>query len=98
MQTIFERVRRSPKRVVFAEGEEEQVIRAALAFVNQGLGRGDPGGREDRVLHTAAQAGLELATASKCITPNCRRATPFMRNFCLNVCSAGVFCCAIVSA
>ncbi len=60
MQTIYERVRRSPKRVVFAEGEEEQVIRAALAFVNQGLGRAILVGREDRVLHTAAQAGLEL--------------------------------------
>ena len=38
MQRIIERVRRSPKRVVFAEGEEEQVIRAAYSFVNQGLG------------------------------------------------------------
>ncbi|NBT22970.1 MAG: NADP-dependent malic enzyme, partial [Methylocystaceae bacterium] len=38
MQNIFERVRREPKRVVFAEGEEEQVIRAAHSFVNQGLG------------------------------------------------------------
>ena len=60
MQTIYERVRRSPKRVVFAEGEEEQVIRAALAFVNQGLGRAILVGREDRVLQTAADAGLEL--------------------------------------
>ncbi len=60
MQTIYERVRRSPKRVVFAEGEEEQVIRAALAFVNQGLGRAILVGREDRVLQTAAEAGLEL--------------------------------------
>ncbi len=60
MQTIYERVRQSPKRVVFAEGEEEQVIRAALAFVNQGLGRAILIGREDRVLQTAANAGLEL--------------------------------------
>ncbi|MFY9627014.1 MAG: NADP-dependent malic enzyme [Methylocystis sp.] len=60
MQTIYERVRRSPKRVVFAEGEEEQVIRAALAFVNQGLGRAILVGREDRVLNTASAAGLEL--------------------------------------
>src|SRR6476659_10053096 len=35
MQLIIERVRRTPKRVVFAEGEEEQVIRAAYSFVNQ---------------------------------------------------------------
>jgi malate dehydrogenase (oxaloacetate-decarboxylating)(NADP+) len=27
-------VRRQPKRVVFAEGEEEQVIRAAVSFVS----------------------------------------------------------------
>src|SRR5271157_3387344 len=33
MQRIVERVRRTPKRVVFAEGEEEQVIRAAHSFV-----------------------------------------------------------------
>jgi malate dehydrogenase (oxaloacetate-decarboxylating)(NADP+) len=60
MQTIYERARRYQKRVVFAEGEEEQVIRAALAFVNQGLGRAILVGREDRVREAAANAGLEL--------------------------------------
>ncbi|MCB8821842.1 NADP-dependent malic enzyme [Microvirga rosea] len=57
---IFERVRRFPKRVVFAEGEEEQVIRAALSFVNQGLGRAILVGREDRIHATAEQAGIDL--------------------------------------
>jgi malate dehydrogenase (oxaloacetate-decarboxylating)(NADP+) len=60
MQTIFDRVRSEPKRVVFAEGEEEQVIRAALAFVNEGLGRAILVGREARVMETAAAAGLAL--------------------------------------
>jgi len=60
MQTIFDRVRSEPKRVVFAEGEEEQVIRAALSFVNEGLGRAILVGREARVMETAAAAGLEL--------------------------------------
>jgi malate dehydrogenase (oxaloacetate-decarboxylating)(NADP+) len=60
MQTIYERVRADPKRVVFAEGEEEQVIRAALSFVNQGLGRALLVGREDRVVATAKAAGLDL--------------------------------------
>ncbi|QFU17550.1 NADP-dependent malic enzyme [Microvirga thermotolerans] len=60
LNRIFERVRRFPKRVVFAEGEEEQVIRAALSFVNQGLGRAILVGREDRILATAAQAGIDL--------------------------------------
>jgi malate dehydrogenase (oxaloacetate-decarboxylating)(NADP+) len=60
MHTIYDRVRRDPKRVVFAEGEEEQVIRAALSFVAQGLGRAILVGREDRVAETAKNAGLEL--------------------------------------
>mgnify|MGYP001180877485 CR=1 FL=1 len=60
LNRIFERVRRFPKRVVFAEGEEEQVIRAALSFVNQGLGRAILVGREDRIQATAAQAGIDL--------------------------------------
>jgi len=60
MQSIFDRVRGEPKRVVFAEGEEEQVIRAALSFVNEGLGRAILVGREERVMQTAAAAGLEL--------------------------------------
>ncbi len=44
LQRIYDRVRRQPKRMVFAEGEEEQVMRAAMSYVNQGLGRGDPCG------------------------------------------------------
>ena len=43
-QTITASVRAHPKRVVFAEGEEEAVIRAAAAFQNSGLGQGHPGG------------------------------------------------------
>ena len=40
-------VRAKPKRVVFAEGEEESVIRAAAAFQNSGLGKAILVGRED---------------------------------------------------
>src|SRR6267154_5439806 len=57
---VFERLRRSPKRVVFAEGEEEQVIRAAAAFVEQGLGTALLVGREDRVRATAKNLGIQL--------------------------------------
>jgi malate dehydrogenase (oxaloacetate-decarboxylating)(NADP+) len=57
---IFERVRKFPKRVVFAEGEEEQVIRAALAFANQGLGTAVLVGREQRIHQTAQGAGIDL--------------------------------------
>jgi malate dehydrogenase (oxaloacetate-decarboxylating)(NADP+) len=60
LNRIFERVRKFPKRVVFAEGEEEQVIRAAISFVNQGLGKAILVGREDRIQETAALAGIDL--------------------------------------
>ncbi len=60
MQTIMDRVKRHPKRVVFAEGEEEQVIRAAVAFVNQGLGSAILVGRENRIAEVAQKAGIEL--------------------------------------
>ncbi len=60
LQTIVERVKRMPKRVVFAEGEEEQVLRAALSFVNQGLGTAVLVGREERVAEVARAAGLDI--------------------------------------
>jgi len=61
LQRIMERVRRYPKRVVFAEGEEEQVIRAAASFVNQGLGTAVLVGREERIAEMAVGLGLDLA-------------------------------------
>jgi malate dehydrogenase (oxaloacetate-decarboxylating)(NADP+) len=57
---VFNRLRRQPKRVVFAEGEEEQVIRAAASFVHLGLGSALLVGREDRVRATAHDVGIEL--------------------------------------
>jgi malate dehydrogenase (oxaloacetate-decarboxylating)(NADP+) len=60
LQRVFDRLRRSPKRVVFAEGEEEQVIRGAASFVHQGLGTALLVGREDRVRAAAEELGVEL--------------------------------------
>jgi malate dehydrogenase (oxaloacetate-decarboxylating)(NADP+) len=61
LNRVFERVRKFPKRVVFAEGEEEVVIRAAISFVNQGLGTAILVGREDRVMANAEAAGIDLS-------------------------------------
>src|SRR5246500_5548224 len=60
LQGVYERLRRRPRRVVFAEGEEEQVIRAASTFVHQGLGTALLVGREPRVRGTAQALGVEL--------------------------------------
>ena len=61
LQFIFEKVRSQPKRVVFAEGEEEQTIRAAIAFRNSGYGRPILVGREERIVETIKAIGLGSA-------------------------------------
>ncbi len=38
LQIIINKARKQPKRMIFAEGEQEQVIRAAVAFKDMGLG------------------------------------------------------------
>ena len=70
---IFERLRRHPKRVVFAEGEEEQVIRAASSFVRQGLGTALLVGREERAKQTAKEAGLDIAEGIEIINARLSR-------------------------
>jgi malate dehydrogenase (oxaloacetate-decarboxylating)(NADP+) len=57
---VHQRLRRRPQRVVFAEGEEEQVIRAAASFVHQGLGTATLVGREGPIRDTAKALGVEL--------------------------------------
>ncbi len=59
LQGIFERVSANPKRVVFAEGEEERVIRAAITFRNAGFGRPVLIGRDERIHETMKAAGLD---------------------------------------
>jgi malate dehydrogenase (oxaloacetate-decarboxylating)(NADP+) len=60
LQQVFRRLRESPKRVVFAEGEEEQVIRAAASFVHEGLGKALLVGREEPIRQTAKNLGIPL--------------------------------------
>jgi malate dehydrogenase (oxaloacetate-decarboxylating)(NADP+) len=51
------------KRIVFAEGEEPQVIRAAYAFQSQGLGQAVLIGREELVDENMRAVGLDPAEA-----------------------------------
>jgi malate dehydrogenase (oxaloacetate-decarboxylating)(NADP+) len=60
LQRVYSKVRRNPKRVVFAEGEEEQVMRAAISFANEELGTAVLIGRDDDVRLTAQKAGIDL--------------------------------------
>jgi len=58
LQAISEKVRANPQRVVFAEGEEEKSIRAALAFRNAGFGTPILLGREEQIHETVKASGL----------------------------------------
>ena len=55
---IYARIRQAPKRVVFAEGEEERVIRAAISFMSSGYGQPILIGREDIVKASIKRLGL----------------------------------------
>jgi malate dehydrogenase (oxaloacetate-decarboxylating)(NADP+) len=69
LQRIFDDVRANPRRVVFAEGEEEHTIRAALIFRNSGYGTPVLIGREERIkaamesIGVASVDGLEMHNA-----------------------------------
>ncbi len=58
MQRVQGAVRAKPKRIVFAEGEEPSVIRAAYAFQELGLGEAILVGREDTVAQNRSVAGV----------------------------------------
>jgi malate dehydrogenase (oxaloacetate-decarboxylating)(NADP+) len=59
MDQVYVDIRANPRRVVFAEGEEERTIRAALAFRNQGLGVPVLIGREDVIAAAMRELGHE---------------------------------------
>ncbi|HZZ35470.1 MAG TPA: NADP-dependent malic enzyme [Caulobacteraceae bacterium] len=62
LQKIAGAVQSGPaKRIVFAEGEEPAVIRAAYAFQGQGLGKAILVGREELVAENMRLAGLDPA-------------------------------------
>jgi malate dehydrogenase (oxaloacetate-decarboxylating)(NADP+) len=58
LESIFRQVEASPRRVVFAEGEEETVIRAALVYHSSGYGTPILVGREERIRETMKLMGL----------------------------------------
>jgi malate dehydrogenase (oxaloacetate-decarboxylating)(NADP+) len=59
LQQILDTVRAHPRRVVFAEGEEEKSIRAAVAFYNSGYGTPVLVGREENVKAAMQRIGLD---------------------------------------
>ncbi len=60
MQPLFERARSDPKRVVYAEGEDERVLRAVQIAVDDGMVEPILIGRRDAVKARIAELGLRL--------------------------------------
>jgi malate dehydrogenase (oxaloacetate-decarboxylating)(NADP+) len=58
LRPLFDEVKSTPRRIVFAEGEEEKMIRAAVAFHNAGYGTAVLLGREERIKQAMSDAGL----------------------------------------
>jgi malate dehydrogenase (oxaloacetate-decarboxylating)(NADP+) len=59
MRTIFNKARSGPKRLVFAEGEEAKIIRAAAEIEDQGLAEVILLGQETSISRTITELGLD---------------------------------------
>ena len=59
MNFIFERLRANPRRTVFAEGEEDRVIRAGMAYRDRGYGTPILIGRDEEVADKMKELGIE---------------------------------------
>ena len=77
-QRVTASVRANPKRVVFAEGEEESVIRAAAAFQNSGLGKAILIGREEIIKAGIRRAGVEEHTLEIRVPHSAQDAQPYI--------------------
>ena len=60
MQPVFERARQDRKRIIFAEGEDERVLRAVRALVDEEIARPLLIGRPEVVKSRAERLGLPL--------------------------------------
>jgi malate dehydrogenase (oxaloacetate-decarboxylating)(NADP+) len=64
MHDLLDRARRDPKRIVFPEGEEEKVLRAAKILVDEGIARPVLLGRPEVILPQLADLGLAAEAVS----------------------------------
>ena len=81
LELILEKVRTNPRRVVFAEGEEERTIRAALAFRAGGFGTPVLIGREAVIkeqLAAMGQPGVSLEIHNARVSDANRRYSDFL--------------------
>jgi malate dehydrogenase (oxaloacetate-decarboxylating)(NADP+) len=61
LQALYARARREQARILFAEGDDERVVRAAVAFRRAGLGEALVVGRSEQVAEFLSAAGMPEA-------------------------------------
>ena len=66
MAPVFAVAKRAPKRVAFAEGEDERVLRAAQAGIDEGIVHPVLIGRNDVIASRIRRLGLRLAPGGDC--------------------------------
>lgn len=59
LSMIFEKLERSPKKVIFAEGEQPEIIQVAAMWRDHGYGTPVLVGKEDRVLANMKEANVD---------------------------------------
>jgi malate dehydrogenase (oxaloacetate-decarboxylating)(NADP+) len=66
MEPVFAEARKTVRRVLYAEGEEDRVLRAAQVAVDEGLARPLLVGRPEVIATRIARAGLRLKPGEDC--------------------------------
>src|SRR5690606_13163198 len=59
MRVVVDRARRSPRRIVFPEGENEKILRAAKILADQGIAHPILLARPERIASQMAELGLQ---------------------------------------
>jgi malate dehydrogenase (oxaloacetate-decarboxylating)(NADP+) len=70
MRPVFQRAKQAPKRLVYAEGEDERVLRAAQTVIDEGLARPILIGRPEVVAKRIEKLGLRLRLGENCELTN----------------------------
>ncbi|MHA1565849.1 MAG: NADP-dependent malic enzyme [Alphaproteobacteria bacterium] len=66
MKPLFEQARSEPQRIVFAEGEDERVLRAVQDALDEKIAKPILIGRPDIVAHRASRLGLRFRPGTDC--------------------------------
>ncbi len=78
LQSTFEKVRAEPKRMIFAEGEDPAVVRAAHTYFAQGFGQPMLVGTQEKVRATFTSLGVMLRPEYELLDT---RSSPYIEEF-----------------